>query len=346
MKKRFTKMLSFVLSVCMTLTMLSLFQTTAYAATTYSVSVKTDTYYEIYNVGGKKYLNVYDQKSANNTNVTLWARDYTPSEYFKFVYYSGAYMLVPKHATSKVVNAYGDYPANGANCCIWGKTYHSSQLFIPEYVSGSNAFILRLKYNTNLCLTAAGGSNGSNVYLAKYNKKSTYQLWTSKALSVSAKGTSKGSSSSGKVEAAISWMEAAAANSSYGYDQTYRWGQYGDYDCSSAVITAWQTAGVPVKTSGATYTGNMRRVFLNCGFKDVTSSVNLSTGSGLQRGDVLLNTVNHTAMFAGSGKLVEASINEKGTISGGKHGDQTGTEFWKHSYYNYPWNYVLRYSKS
>ena len=147
-------------------------------------------------------------------------------------------------------------------------------------------------------------------------------------------------------EKAIQWMEKAANDSSHGYDQAYRWGEKGDYDCSSAVITAWQNAGVPVKTKGATYTGNMYNVFLACGFKDVTKSVNISNGSGLVRGDVLLNHSKHVAMYCGNGKEVEASINEKGTATGGKPGDQTGKEFLIRSYRNYPWNVVLRYSGS
>lgn len=145
------------------------------------------------------------------------------------------------------------------------------------------------------------------------------------------------------IEKATALMEDFAAGSKHGYDQVYRWGEKGDYDCSSAVITAWEAAGVPVKSKGATYTGNMYNVFLACGFKDVTASVNLSTGSGLQRGDVLLNHKNHTAMFCGNGKTVEASINELGTTKGGTPGDQTGKEFLTRAYRNYPWDCVLRY---
>ena len=103
------------------------------------------------------------------------------------------------------------------------------------------------------------------------------------------------------IEKATAIMESLAADPAHGYDQVYRWGEKGDYDCSSAVIFAWETAGVPVKSHGATYTGNMYNVFIACGFKDVTSSVDLSTGSGLQRGDVLLNQKNHTAMYCGNG---------------------------------------------
>ena len=145
------------------------------------------------------------------------------------------------------------------------------------------------------------------------------------------------------IETAIQWMEDTARNDIHGYDQKYRWGEHGDYDCSSAVITAWSKAGVPVKTYGATYTGNMYTAFRNAGFADVTRNVNKSTGAGLQRGDVLLNVRSHTAMYCGNNKEVEASINERGRTTGGIPGDQTGKEFYIRPYRNYPWDYVLRF---
>nr|DAG31480.1 MAG TPA: peptidoglycan hydrolase [Caudoviricetes sp.] len=155
----------------------------------------------------------------------------------------------------------------------------------------------------------------------------------------------KGVETMSKTENAIQWMEDTARDDSHGYCQTHRWGADGDYDCSSAVITAWEQAGVPVKTNGATHTGNMLPVFKKCGFEDVTASVNRSTGAGLKRGDVLLNTAHHTAMYCGNGQEVEASINEKGTATGGTPGDQTGKEFLIRPYRNYPWTNVLRYKE-
>lgn len=151
------------------------------------------------------------------------------------------------------------------------------------------------------------------------------------------------------INKAINWMEETARDDSHGYCQDHRWGEDGDYDCSSAVYTAWQNAGVPVKTYslkkyGEAYTGVMLPVFKANGFQDVTAKVNRSTGAGLVRGDVLLNTVHHTAMYCGNGKEVEASINEKGTAHGGKPGDQTGKEFLIRNYRNYPWTNVLRYT--
>ena len=41
----------------------------------------------------------------------------------------------------------------------------------------------------------------------------------------------------------------------------------------------------------------MYNVFISCGFKDVTSSCNLSNGAGMLKGDVLLNKADHTAWY-------------------------------------------------
>ncbi len=155
-----------------------------------------------------------------------------------------------------------------------------------------------------------------------------------------------GGNKMGVIDTAVQWMVGIANDNSHGYDQANRWGP--NYDCSSLVITAYERAGVPVKSKGgATYTGNMKRAFLNNGFKNVTSSVNLSTGAGLKKGDVLLNETHHTALVVtdGAGTIVHASINEKGTAVGGASGDQTGKEICTRSYYNYPWGCVLRYGQ-
>lgn len=152
-----------------------------------------------------------------------------------------------------------------------------------------------------------------------------------------------------KVQKAVAYIKDIAADNKHGYSQVNRWGSpntWSDYDCSSLVISAYQAAGVPVKTNGATYTGNMYSVFTKCGFKDVTKDINLATGKGLIAGDVLLNHADHTAMMISSSQLAQASIDENGGIMGGKVGDQTGYEIHTRSYYNYPWNCVLRFPEA
>lgn len=149
-----------------------------------------------------------------------------------------------------------------------------------------------------------------------------------------------------KIENFVQSAIDIANDNKHGYSQYSRWGSpktCSDFDCSSLVISVVEWAGIPVKTAGATYTGNMYSPFIKCGFKDVTDSINLSNGSGLQRGDILLNLYYHTEIYIGNGQTVGAKIDEYGDIVGANTGDQTGKEICVGWYYNYPWTNVLRY---
>ena len=121
----------------------------------------------------------------------------------------------------------------------------------------------------------------------------------------------------------------------------------GDRDCSSAIIDCWRNAVYYTQYQGcfddATYTGNMLDVFSNSGLFDVHP---MGDGFVAQRGDVYLNVKHHTAMCLGTDPdiLGEFLINEKGTITGGIVGDQTGYEAYVRSYYNFPWDYILHYN--
>lgn len=138
-------------------------------------------------------------------------------------------------------------------------------------------------------------------------------------------------------EKAVAWAIQTANDNSHGYSQADRWGP--DYDCSSFVITAYEQASVPVKSKGAVNTRTMWNAFTACGFVDVTTQVGLSTGYGIQAGDVLLNYENHTCIAIGDGKVANCRTNE----GNAQAGDQSGNEIRIQGYWNYPWNAVLRY---
>ena len=145
------------------------------------------------------------------------------------------------------------------------------------------------------------------------------------------------------IKAAIEWARKIAADDTHGYSQVSRWGR--DYDCSSFIISALDAGGFPMKSHGATYTGNMSAALAKCGFKRVNENgrVNLSSGAGLQAGDILLNPATHTEMYIGGGYTVGAHSSETGGKTG-RAGDQTGNEISVQPYRNKNYTEVWRYS--
>lgn len=121
----------------------------------------------------------------------------------------------------------------------------------------------------------------------------------------------------------------------------------GDRDCSSSVIECWRAAiaGTPYagKLDAATYTGNMREVFVKSG---LFTWHPMGDGYIAQPGDIYLNEVNHTAMCqtAIPDVLSEFLIDENGQIIGGAVGDQTGRESVVREYYDFPWDGILAYN--
>lgn len=146
------------------------------------------------------------------------------------------------------------------------------------------------------------------------------------------------------VERAVNWAIGIANDDSHGYDQNSRWG-HPDFDCSSLVISAFEQAGIKLKSAGADTTKNLLEHALQIGFADVTNSTNRANGAGMRRGDILLHKDHHAALYIGDGQLVNASINEKNTTTGGQPGDQNGREILVRGYYNHPWTNILRYTK-
>ena len=145
-----------------------------------------------------------------------------------------------------------------------------------------------------------------------------------------------------KNEIAAAIHKRMCEDSRFGYSWEERWGYYynewtydgrnyvvyaGDYDCSSSVITAWRKAleGTPFEGSldSATYTGNMRSVFVKSGLFEWKPMSFIAA-----QGDIYLNESVHTAMCQSQvpDLMSEFCINENGEVYGGRRGDQTGWE--------------------
>lgn len=135
------------------------------------------------------------------------------------------------------------------------------------------------------------------------------------------------------IERAVQWMIAIANDDSHGYDQANRNGP--DYDCSSFISTALKNGGF--NTSGSDTTRTLYNTLTSLGFIVVTDGTR-------KRGDIHLKEDAHVVCSINVSEIVHASINEHGEVSGGQTGDQTGKEICVRSYYDYPWDYHLRYT--
>ena len=168
--------------------------------------------------------------------------------------------------------------------------------------------------------------------------------------------------SKNQIEAAALCMEHLCDHDWHGYTQGGgRWGdgegtcpvdtpigtcyvEQGDRDCSSAVISSYEAAGI--SCGGATYTGNMYDCMVGTGnFRGhwMSDGYNCDDGYVAKRGDCYLNTTSHTAMCTSAvpDLLAEFCIAEDGSIYG-RTGDQTGWESVSgKAFYGFPWNWVL-----
>lgn len=238
--------------------------------------------------------------------------------------------------------------ANGGGVCQ--KSYLLTSLsgmtkyYMPDYSIVAKEEVDMYYVRSNWADTGSQTYKGISFEKAKEACKKSKQLYVYNSRGVILYPVHSGEKA--RIERAVLWANAVAKDKRHGYDNRhgYRWGEHGDYACSSLVITAYQNAGVPVKDKGATVTADMRDAFIKAGFADVTSKVNFTTCAGMVRGDVLITPGKHTEIYIGSKRLIGARGNATGDgPENGKAGDQTGGEIVKSGYYNYPWAICLRY---
>lgn len=115
-----------------------------------------------------------------------------------------------------------------------------------------------------------------------------------------------------KMEAALAWAIQAAEDPSHGYSQGNRFGP--NYDCSSFVSKALMEGGFELDTFLSTYT--MIPALSQLGF-----TVYYRGQVTLQRGDILLNPVQHAEFYMGDGACLGAHQDYDW-----RSGDSTGKE--------------------
>ena len=118
------------------------------------------------------------------------------------------------------------------------------------------------------------------------------------------------------VEQAVAWAESIARDDSHGYSQGGREGQ--DFDCSSLVCRSLRAAGFDAPSPSFS-TRSMGDWLGRNGWTWHTGT------SGVRRGDILWKT-GHTGWAKDGYRSVEARLDERGQITGGRPGDQTGGE--------------------
>lgn len=138
------------------------------------------------------------------------------------------------------------------------------------------------------------------------------------------------------VDRAVDYMIGIANDDTHGYIN----GQWGpEYSCLSLVEMGYITAGLAITKSNI---DKMPDNLIEAGFEDCTAEVNLKTGGGLAKGDILwmldaTGKHGHVECYIGDGKLVGA----RGDTDG-KAGDSRGDEISIIAYQNMSWQKVFR----
>lgn len=151
------------------------------------------------------------------------------------------------------------------------------------------------------------------------------------------------------IDDAVDFALRMANDNIHGYSQAvrslYNTTNPTSFDCSSLVCTAFYYAfknrGISPtpKDLGCTYTGNMLNL-LECGFEVVAR--NQTAHSQMQKGDIELHTVYHTALAIDGDNIVHARSSE-GT---GNTRDDSGNEIRTQPWYLYSqgWTHRLRFT--
>lgn len=136
---------------------------------------------------------------------------------------------------------------------------------------------------------------------------------------------------SGTLEAALQIFENLLNDDSHGYSQSNRWGP--DFDCSSSIVYSLKQAGFDTGSANTTY--DMAANLCDRGWEQLP----VPGVEGLQRGDICLNTSAHVEWYLGNGQL-GGFHSDYGNTQAGDQGGEADAK----TYYDFPWDCILRYT--
>ena len=148
---------------------------------------------------------------------------------------------------------------------------------------------------------------------------------------------------------AVDYAVGIANNNSHGYSQAtrslYNITNPKSFDCSSLVLTAYYyafmknglTKQAEYLKANCSYTGNMMKM-LNCGFEVVAT--NQTAHSQMQKGDIELNIIYHTAMAVDKDRIVHARTSEGTSDTKDNSGNEIRVQEWY--LYSHGWDKRLR----
>ena len=140
--------------------------------------------YKITNVASGKALGVYTKSTTANPkhNQNMAMGNYSKTDpAFRWTLVSDGEAFIIHSATKNVVlNAYAYEPKSGTKVNVYNfidDEYVDTQKWIFEIV-GNNQYIIKLKSNPELVLTADSKDNNSGCCVKKYDSKNSLQKWT------------------------------------------------------------------------------------------------------------------------------------------------------------------------
>lgn len=275
-----------------------------------SVNAIEDGWYTIKSaLPGRRALEVASAWPYNGANVRLWDSNGSDAQRWYIFGVGNGYYTFVNGASNKVLEVAGGSSASGANVQQYTGNGTNAQHWRFALVDGLFTFVNKSGKVLDVC--GASDTCGANVQIWDSNG-TVAQHWVLSTSDVSSKMR--------RLVAFENNMVAMANDDRHGYDQAYRWGERGDYDCSSLVITCLRRAGF--STGSASYTGNLRSNLQARGWQWITDVNSWEA----QPGDIMLSEVHHVAAMVTHSTMVEARGNEYGEATGGRPGDQTGKE--------------------